>query len=295
MTASWPNKRSFCLIVFLFLFAAKLSIDVILSERLSTSNRHEQDLRLDEFTISTKKSGLLYAYAFVIGGCNPDDGRYKGFIYNVLVATRLLRQEGSRKADIVVMIQMSQNTTANELPLEDVRFLSAMKIQILYLQKSQHDSFYATVLHKFCILNLVQYRRVLLMDADVMPLGNLDYLFELSYEQKMLKENVVVAGPMEPANGGLFMLEPNPGDYRRLLDIVAARQKHGEKITNVDSSGYQGYKFDPVYGWGHVIEPPDQWVARRPGETGTNWTFLFAFSDQGLLYHCKIHTRAMLY
>jgi len=41
--------------------------------------------------------------------------------------------------------------------------------------------------------------------------------------------------------------------------------------------------FDEVKGWGHVIEEGDEWVSRR--ESGRNWTFHFAFSDQGLLYH----------
>jgi hypothetical protein len=29
-----------------------------------------------------------YAYAFVIGGCNPEKPSYRGFVYNILVATR---------------------------------------------------------------------------------------------------------------------------------------------------------------------------------------------------------------
>jgi hypothetical protein len=40
------------------------------------------------------------------------------------------------------------------------------------------------------------------MDGDVIPTRNLDFLFEMSDgENDILKENLVVAGKLEPANG----------------------------------------------------------------------------------------------
>jgi hypothetical protein len=72
-----------------------------------------------------------------------------------------------------------------------------------------HPTIYA-VLDKFRILGLVEYRRVLLMDGDVMPNTSLDYLFEMSDgENATLKENLITAGKMEPANAvslRLFLL-----------------------------------------------------------------------------------------
>jgi alpha-N-acetylglucosamine transferase len=47
--------------------------------------------------------------------------------------------------------------------------------------------------------DMVEYRRVLSLDADVLPVGNLDYLFELSDgDNPILRENLVIAGPFEP-------------------------------------------------------------------------------------------------
>ena len=120
-----------------------------------------------------------------------------------------------------------------------------------------------------------------------MPLGNLDYLFDLSLSGT-LKENVVVAGSLEPANGGFFMLRP--GLYDELQGIIRKREE--TSLTIEDNN--KRYKFDELRGWGHVIEPPDYWIARRPGQRGTNWTFHFAFSDQGLLYHwVKYHRQSV--
>ena len=41
-----------------------------------------------------------YAYAFVVGGCDPERPGYRSFVYNILVASRTLQEEGS-KADVV--------------------------------------------------------------------------------------------------------------------------------------------------------------------------------------------------
>ena len=130
---------------------------------------------------------------------------------------------------------------------------------------------------KFQVLALTQYRRVLLMDADVMPLTNLDYLFHLSDLDGLLKENVVVTSAMEPANAGFFMVTPKSGDFEELSQIVETRERDALNITSK-------YKFNETIGWGHVMAPPNDGYKLRNGKTGFLWNFLFAYSDQGL---CK--------
>lgn len=229
----------------------------------------------------SKNPSSQYAYAFVIGGCNPDNPSYKGFVYNILVATRVLRELGST-ADVVAFFQLSYKYKGGSTLLdEDAKALQGLGIHIQYIPPSPYESFYETVMNKFRILTLTQYKRVILMDGDVMPVANLDYLFELSNDNKFgpgnstLKENVIVAGPFEPANAGFFMLAPKEGEYEKITDIIHTRQEKAKQIK-------KGVKFDEVEGWGHKIEAPDQWVSRR--SKGTHWDFHFAFSDQGL---CK--------
>lgn len=220
-----------------------------------------------------------FAYAYVIGGCSPENGHYKGFLYNVLVSSRILRDEGA-KADIVVFFQMSYKSNSTELPDEDLRLLSSVGAKVEYIPKSDLESFYDTVMNKFRILTLVQYHRVLLMDGDVMPIGNLDYLFEMSHGSKAVpKENIIVMGTMEPANAGFFMLSPGEGEYERLTDIVRRREEEAATHNTTERR-----KFDEIKGWGHVMEEDDQWESRR-GQGGTKWNFHFAFSDQGLLFY----------
>jgi alpha-N-acetylglucosamine transferase len=220
-----------------------------------------------------------FAYAYLIASCNPDHPQgYRGLLYGILVNAQILQNWGST-ADIVLMVQMAHDSRLDTLPDEDVLKLKAYsRIVIRYLPKPRiAPTFYEVQFEKFRILDLFQYRRVLFMDADVMPLCNLDYLFNLS-DAGFFKENMVVAGNNEPANGGFMMLRPGIGEYRHLRSIVETRD------ANILASSAD-LSFDPVLGWGHIIQPPDQWRTRYNRLTGTYWNFSAGYCDQGLVYH----------
>ncbi|KAL3915302.1 MAG: hypothetical protein SGILL_005719 [Bacillariaceae sp.] len=226
-----------------------------------------------------------YAYAFLVSGCSEATPSYRGFLYNIVVATQRLRDMGSTKADFVVFIQMSSSTKAQTLPADEERLLQDdMNIHIQYLPKmrsSVHECFYAVVKEKFRILQLTQYKRVLFMDGDMMPLCNLDYMFELSDSENndafetRLKENVIFAEQREAANAGMFMLTPNTEDWELLQKEI--RRKEEKSLT------LEYPYWDEVEGWGAVITPPDYW---RPinGSKLTRWNYHAVFADQGLLY-----------
>jgi lipopolysaccharide biosynthesis glycosyltransferase len=179
---------------------------------------------------------------------------------------------GSR-SDIVALVRMATESPQSTLPHDVETLLQSSGVLLRYLPKETSDNVYTANMAKFNILNLVEYSRVLYLDSDVMPLCNLDYIFHLSEgENALLRENVVIAWRTEPANGGFFMMRPDRDDYNHILDIQKKRDK-------------QGADFDVVKGWGHAIQPPDQWVSRNGIKKGTEWTFNFADKDQGLLYH----------
>lgn len=199
----------------------------------------------------------------------------------------VLRQSGS-VADIVAMFQLSKKSNDTTLPDHEVRLLEAVGVKIRYLAKEESDAedFYEAMFHKFEILSLTEYRRVLFLDGDVMPMGNLDYLFHLSDEGEhgqelglqnqsvLFKENVIIAGDEEPANGGFFLLTPGTERMEELWSIV-------DRVRAYNRNG--SICFDEVKGWGHIIEPPDKWHGRY--DEGRNWSFYGVESDQGLLYY----------
>eukprot|EP00339_Tiarina_fusa_P005310 CAMPEP_0117006838 /NCGR_PEP_ID=MMETSP0472-20121206/6933_1 /TAXON_ID=693140 ORGANISM="Tiarina fusus, Strain LIS" /NCGR_SAMPLE_ID=MMETSP0472 /ASSEMBLY_ACC=CAM_ASM_000603 /LENGTH=514 /DNA_ID=CAMNT_0004708437 /DNA_START=125 /DNA_END=1669 /DNA_ORIENTATION=+ len=222
-----------------------------------------------------------WAYAFLVGGCGQTKPEYKGFIYNVAVAAQRFRELGSA-ADVLVFVQMSVHTEEIELPEEETRLLESNGVRIIYLPKFArpvHEKFYALVQEKFRILELTDYSRVLFLDSDIMPLCSMDYMFELSEPETgepTLKENVVLAWRLEPANAGFFMMKPDLEDFASVQDAILKRE---EKALTLPWPHW-----DPVEGWGHVIEASDAW--RTPDRViGTNWTWHAVFADQGLLYY----------
>ncbi len=226
-----------------------------------------------------------YAYVFLMAGCDPSHPRgYRGIMFNILIAAQILESAGS-KADIVVMVQMNVRSKATVLPEKDVAKLQAYpNIVIHYLPKpTDQISFYELQLVKFQMLELTPYRRVLYLDADVMPLCNLDHLFYLS-DGGVLKENVILANEHGPASGYFIMLHPGAGEYNQLLRIVEQRD---ERILRSASATPKNRTllFDEVNGWGHTIQSPDRWRARNSSKNGRRWDFPAAFADAGLVYH----------
>eukprot|EP00980_Cylindrotheca_fusiformis_P004317 scaffold919_cov130-Cylindrotheca_fusiformis.AAC.8 len=230
-----------------------------------------------------------WAYAFLIAACDPDMPlTYRNYIYNILVAANLLDSDPTNpsKGDVILMIQFTTKTNATRLPDSDLAWLqnttlpnnSNRKIRIHYLPLVIRDNFYLAQLEKFRILELTEYSRILYLDADVMPLCNLDYLFELS-ENGKLRPNVVLAGFTEPSQGGFFLLETKDGYYQELLEIVERR----EQLT----------EWNDTLGWGAVMD--EAWHGIPSGQTkqngtlsartSTRWGFHGGFADQGLLYY----------
>lgn len=296
------------------IYASLLSIYQEMVETAATTvtttafkdNDNSHSIDASKNTTSTNERNAPYAYAFVIGGCDPRLPSYRNYIYDILISSHILRERGS-KADVVAFFQMSFHSNATALPAEDTRLLDTMQVKINYIPKSRDESFYRVMLDKFRILALTEYRRVLFLDGDVVPLVNLDYLFELSdpadtTTPTVLMENLVVAGSQEPANGGFFMLAPHAGALQQVNRIIQTREEHARNSINKNQKSSQEEEsrqqkvdkhFDPVQGWGHVIDPSTGdagWVTNGQ-KAGTNWTFWAAFADQGLLYHYTKYVR----
>jgi hypothetical protein len=245
-----------------------------LTKLLSYGNQTTPKQRSDvpvEFKVQTSSR---FAYSFLVGGCDPDNPTYLGYLYDILVSTYIQRQDGSR-SDVMVFFQMAYDSPYEHLPPEHTRFLYDMNIQYQYIPKQKDEGFYRVTLEKFRILTLTQYERVMFLDGDVMARGNLDYLFELS-TRGVLKENVVMAGREEPANAGLFILAPHEGGYERIQELIREKEERGRALPYPH--------WDEDIGWGHKIEDPD-WHELITGAKGTKWDFYCSYSDQGLLYH----------
>ena len=125
------------------------------------------------------------------------------------------------------------------------------------------------------------------MDSDMMPLCNMDYLFELSESPDSdFKENIIIGWNSEPAHGGLFMMKPDLEQWKDVQEILLRRER--------EAIDMEYPHWDPVKGWGHVITAPDYIKTPVVPNAGTNWTWHGSFADQGfLLYYTKYFRKSV--
>jgi alpha-N-acetylglucosamine transferase len=210
-----------------------------------------------------EEEGHRFEYVFLVACCKPKSPTYRGYLYNIAIAKYLLAEFNST-ADVVTMIRMHADTDETALPPEDEALLTKSGVIVKYIPKPLTDNFHTAMMDKFRVLELTEYTRVLYLDADVMPLNNLDYMFAKSVgANAQLEENVVLSFNNEPASGGFFMLTPNAQDYEEVTKIALNREN-------------TGYEFDETVGFGHEIVPPDHWESFE--RNGTKWDFYGAFT-----------------
>ena len=210
-----------------------------------------------------------YAYAFFLGACDPHKPSYRGNLFTLLMATYVLTVEHSTRADVVVWIQMAYETNATTLPPQDILLLETLGIQCRYMAKpTQPQTFYDLVMGKLQVFTMVEYDRIMFLDADVLPFCNLDYIMDLSMMGR-LQPNILHAMYDDPVNAGWFVITPHPTAYQHLLQLVqsqAQRNSNSNRIkrtnatttttttnregsTLLDSRSFSGYQMQDFGEW----------------------------------------------
>ena len=225
-----------------------------------------------------------YAYAWILGSIHEDREAYKGFLWDILISANILRKLGSN-ADFWVYTRLSPESKLQSLPVEDRRLLDGLGINVKELEKPEKESFAQLVYDKFQTIGMVEYKRVIFLDADMYPLTNLDYLFHLSdpdYKDvpTILKPNLILATWNEPCNTGLFMVEPSTEAFAKYKDTLQRQREVGKTLPYPH--------FDKLTGWGFEFGkkgvPHSHWESVN-NHRGFGWTWHAAHSDQGLMYY----------
>lgn len=241
-----------------------------------------------------------FAYVFLLGSVDPESSWYRGYLWNMFVSSQILRDSNST-ADRIAMIHLQPAARPTEEFLETIQKLEQLDVRIWWLptelvvtkdgafhnpfnvtnttENGQDDDnpqklFDQANMHKFRVLQLTTYKRLLYMDSDMIPMCNLDYIFDMSIAGE-IAPNLGIADGNEPTNGGFFMVHPKQGDYEHIQQIIRRQKESAKDLPSPH--------FDIHQGWGHAITGNDRWYSTR-GE-GQKWDFYAAQSDQGLLYH----------
>ena len=189
-----------------------------------------------------------YAYLWIIGGVNEDNFYYKGFVWDVLVSASMLRKLGST-ADFWLYIRMSPNSKLDKLPAEDLRLLDALGVNVKHLDKPAYESFGLLMFDKFLILNMTQYKRVMFLDSDTLPVTNMDYIFHLSDPDYKLVPTVmnpylVLSSRREPTNGAMFVVEPSAWLYEQYLETVRIQREKALTMPYPHFSKREGWGYN---------------------------------------------------
>lgn len=227
-------------------------------------------------TEKQKRAGK-FAYAFIVAGCTTDS--CLGYVLNVIVASQIL-QEFNSIADVVLKVQMRAGQS--RLSDQQEAWLSSANVKLEYLNgPTSISSFGMATILKFKVFQMLEYDRVLFLDADLIPICNLDYMFHESYNDNgMLEDLVVINGAVCPATANFFMVTPKEGEFERIKEII---QKY-----RVEHNG--SLKFDYENGWGHRLQYPDHWTSFWMRKDGHHWDYYASNSDQGLLHYYARYT-----
>lgn len=214
----------------------------------------------------TKRPGHSRNAVFtILAGINPFEFEplssrlsYIGYLLH-LAAVRYLLDETGVTSDFNILLRVKDGFSST-LPEPQQRFFSKLRINVEYLPQKHEGNWSSTMMEKFNILRYHEYKQVLFVDADVLPLCNWDHFLNMS-EGGLFAPNTVFAWQNEPAQGAFFLLSPEPGDWETFKNIPA--------FIN-SSSGFGDPLAEPVEGIRHNF---------------TTWSWHGVKDDQGMLFH----------
>ena len=253
-----------------------------------TNIRVENELFLENTKIEKRMPNEMtkqrpdskYAYAWIIGSISDKDISYKGFLWDVLISAYVLRKHGST-ADFWVYTRLSPDSNLTDLPAEDKRLFHELGFKVKQLHTPKKESFAQLVYDKFLTLSMTDYKRVMFLDADIVPLTNLDYLFHLSDPDYMdvptlLKPNFIMATKGEPCNTAMFIVEPSKESFEKYENVVRRQHEVARTLPYPH--------FDYEEGWGVNflnLKKNKHWESLNFHVD--NWRFHASHSDQGLI------------
>jgi hypothetical protein len=209
------------------------------------------------------------AYFTLLAGIDPRTSKdtrhphsYLGYLLHLATVRYMLDYVGSTM-DFVILVKLENSTMSQSITTllrSQEAFFSKLNMKIEYLPQVGEEDFQHYMMEKFNIFRFHQYKHILFLDADVLPLCNLDVYFDLC-DQGIIAPNFIIAYKHEPAQGGFFLISPEPGDWETYQDV--------NKFVNA-TKGFGS----PLVG-----------LAEGMKRNYTAWNWHGAETDQGFLYH----------
>jgi hypothetical protein len=186
---------------------------------------------------------------------------YKKWMYAVIALSSALRKHGS-EADVVVLCAQKANDAVHALPEEEA-LMSRSGIHWRYVKAPYGNAGFHMGHFKVWAWQHTEYSRIQLLDADVLPLVNMDRFFDLG--QSLDSDFVGCPGKLSVLNAGWFVLRPSCVHFEAMSQILKA----------------DGLSWSKEVGWGH---PLPYWISSEGQTMKTGWDFFDAHGNQGHMY-----------
>lgn len=198
---------------------------------------------------------------FVMIGPFTKQRTYKKWLYAVLALSNALKNHGSL-ADLVVLCAQKSAGAVHLLPEEELLF-SRNGIHWRYVSAPYGNSGFHMGHFKMWAWQHVEYSRIQLFDADILPLVNMDRFFSLG--KSLDSDFVGCPGKLSVLNAGWFLLRPSCMHFEAMTQILKN-----------DSASW-----DKKLGWGHELP---FWTSSEGTRMKTGWDFFDAHGNQGHMF-----------
>lgn len=213
--------------------------------------------------IESPANSTFYAYALIVGPIS-EQRKYSKWLYPILAMRRALLKTGSR-ADLLVLAAVDECCDTARMLASEEAMLAAQDVRIRYVPAPAGIRGFHMGHYKLWAWQHTEYARVQVLDADLLPLVDLDRFFRLP----LTSDFVGCPGRSSVLNAGWFSLRPDCAHFRGLISVLYER------------SSRPGHRWDEELGWGVKIPA---WRNAQGRTMLPGHAFFDAKGNQGHMY-----------
>jgi hypothetical protein len=200
------------------------------------------------------------AYFIMIGPFTANRA-YKKWMYAALALSTALKQHGS-EADVVILMAQKAHDGVHALSEEEA-LLSRNGIHWRYVAAPYGNAGFHMGHFKVWAWQHTEYGRIQLLDADLLPLVNMDRFFD--FGQTLDSDFVGCPGKLSVLNAGWFVLKPSCAHFEAMTQLLKS----------------DGAAWDTTKGWGHELP---YWLSSEGQRMKAGWDFFDAHGNQGHMF-----------
>lgn len=149
----------------------------------------------------------------------------ESYIMGCVVLDRSLKMLKSKYPLVVVCPEDIDADVFAQLSKYGVNYVTQSNLPQNIILRSNKVDYWNATLFKIKVFDMLQYKKIVFLDSDMIVLKNIDHLFELGHMSAVAAGSVLHSEWDGELNSGMMVLEPNHDDYLSLLDCIEPAYK----------------------------------------------------------------------